>query len=305
MAWSDRFHAGETMESRIPVMIDLETDGLPVRVLTVAPNYDRTKDAKFYYRHRHQAYELHYVTKGSCELLAGERYLRIEAGYFCLLAPGVFHSQKNCTEGFDKFCISFEIRPDKRRQKGGLGESALRTLQAERAIMAEGRRLDTPIALLNREMELGSESGRKAAILLILLEMFRSITAVQEKSELAASDLDRQRSFLIDEFFNDNFNLPDGDTKLAGILGVSRRQLDRVLKKLYGMSYREKLREMRIEVAVDFLLTTNKSVAEISELMGYSSPGNFSAFIKTETGRSPSRLRQEARQKLQGWPETP
>ena len=76
-------------------------------------------------------------------------------------------------------------------------------------------------------------------------------------------------------------------------LCISPRQLDRILRKSYGMSYREKLTEIRIEVSMDLLLTTEKSVAEISEMVGYSSPANFSTFIKNVTGKTPSAIRRE------------
>lgn len=59
------------------------------------------------------------------------------------------------------------------------------------------------------------------------------------------------------------------------------------------MSYREKLTEIRIEVSMDLLLTTEKSVAEISEMVGYSNPANFSTFIKNVTGKTPSAIRRE------------
>lgn len=44
---------------------------------------------------------------------------------------------------------------------------------------------------------------------------------------------------------------------------------------------------------MDLLLTTEKSVAEISEMVGYSSPANFSTFIKNVTGKTPSAIRRE------------
>ena len=47
------------------------------------------------------------------------------------------------------------------------------------------------------------------------------------------------------------------------------------------------------EVSMDLLLTTEKSVAEISEMVGYSSPANFSTFIKNVTGKTPSAIRRE------------
>ena len=96
---------------------------------------------------------------------------------------------------------------------------------------------------------------------------------------------------MIDEFFNNNFHLRGGDQVLAGQLHISSRQLDRILKSLYGKSYREKLLEIRLEVSLDLLKFSDKSVASISELTGYSNPASFCSFIKKETGHTPGEIR--------------
>ena len=44
---------------------------------------------------------------------------------------------------------------------------------------------------------------------------------------------------------------------------------------------------------MDLLLTTEKSVAEISEMVGYSRPAKFSTFMKNVTGNTPSAIRRE------------
>ena len=75
------------------------------------------------------------------------------------------------------------------------------------------------------------------------------------------------------------------------MLHVSPRQLHRIIKKSYGKSYREKLSEIRVEIATSFLSGSDKSIAEISELLGYSTPANFSTFIKNATGKTPSEIR--------------
>ena len=51
---------------------------------------------------------------------------------------------------------------------------------------------------------------------------------------------------------------------------------------------------MRSSAASDvYKRQTEKSVAEISEMVGYSSPANFSTFIKNVTGKTPSAIRRE------------
>ena len=133
----------------------------------------------------------------------------------------------------------------------------------------------------------------RALAALFFLGLFQKLTDQRPQPTLEPTDSISQRDFLIDEFFNLHFGLNDGNERLAKLLCISPRQLDRILRKSYGMSYREKLTEIRIEVSMDLLLTTEKSVAEISEMVGYSSPANFSTFIKNVTGKTPSAIRRE------------
>ena len=125
---------------------------------------------------------------------------------------------------------------------------------------------------------------------LLILRLIQHKSAAKDSVE-DGGNAHEQRAYIIDEFFNHNFHLNDGDTALAQILGVSVRQLNRILKSLYGCNFREKLKEIRLEVATD-LLAAGRSIAEISEITGYSCPANFSTFIKNATGKTPSQLRQ-------------
>ena len=78
---------------------------------------------------------------------------------------------------------------------------------------------------------------------------------------------------------------------LAEQLHVSTRQLHRIITQKYGINYRDKMKEIRIEIATDFLCNTDKSIAQIAEIMGYSDTSSFSNFIKKATGKTPQQIR--------------
>ena len=78
---------------------------------------------------------------------------------------------------------------------------------------------------------------------------------------------------------------------LAKELNMSVRQTGRILQQTYGKGFREKMNECRLAVAVDLLKNTSKSIAQISEILGYSDPANFSSFVKRQTGISPAQIR--------------
>jgi AraC-like DNA-binding protein len=77
----------------------------------------------------------------------------------------------------------------------------------------------------------------------------------------------------------------------ADRLNMSTRTLRRKLKA-EGSSFRELLEEVRVELAREYLVTTNLPVSEISWLLGYSEPGNFSHAFSRWCGMSPRAYRQ-------------
>jgi AraC-like DNA-binding protein len=73
---------------------------------------------------------------------------------------------------------------------------------------------------------------------------------------------------------------------------MSVRTLRRRLRE-EGSSYRELLDEIRFGLARDYLTDTRLPLEEISELLGYSEPGNFSHAFRRWSGQSPRLYRQE------------
>jgi AraC-like DNA-binding protein len=85
---------------------------------------------------------------------------------------------------------------------------------------------------------------------------------------------------------------PDIDY-VAEKLGMSSRNLRRKLSA-EGSSYQRILDELRHELAREYLATSSLPLEEISILLGYSTPGNFSHAFKRWHGTSPSQFRQES-----------
>ena len=77
---------------------------------------------------------------------------------------------------------------------------------------------------------------------------------------------------------------------VAERLHVSVRTLRRRLNE-EGSSYRELLEEVRFELGKEYLLDTRLPLAEISDLLGYTEPANFSHAFRRWSGQSPRSFR--------------
>ena len=132
----------------------------------------------------------------------------------------------------------------------------------------------------------------------VLLLGIAAVTIAEPEQVVYESEETARDRYIMDEFFNHNYHGNRDMEALAKKMNISVRQLGRELQRAYGKSFREKMNECRLTVAVDLLQNTTKSMAEIAEILGYSNPVNFSSFVKQQTGRSPSQIRKARSQDL-------
>lgn len=274
-------------------LLDFCFSGISCQLAAVTPEYEVEKQGT-YHIHRHYTFELHAVFQGSvCFRIGNQRY-DITANQAILIAPGAYHSIQFISDDLDKMCLMFELpRPEHIRGEQQAQLSAVFYAQEAAIISTTDFQdsLHSICAVVQRYPNTFWDTERlKAAMILLILNMLDKLNT-PISIHRSAPQPPSQATFVIDEFFNLHYNLNNGNQILARQLHMSTRQLDRVLQKYYNMSYREKLLDIRLTNAMDFLLNTDKSIAEISELIGYSTPANFSAFIKKATGKSPSEIR--------------
>lgn len=81
---------------------------------------------------------------------------------------------------------------------------------------------------------------------------------------------------------------------LAGVAGVSRATLVRRFSAATGMGVADFLIRTRMTVAADLLTTTQRSLADIAESVGYRSPSAFGRAFRTVTGATPAGWRRSA-----------
>lgn len=78
---------------------------------------------------------------------------------------------------------------------------------------------------------------------------------------------------------------------MAQEMNCSRAHFSRLFKQFTGMSTRDFISNTRIEAAKSMLYSSNYTVGQIAELLGYQDIYYFSRHFKEKTGRSPSAFR--------------
>ena len=90
-----------------------------------------------------------------------------------------------------------------------------------------------------------------------------------------------------------NYNTDLTLTKLAGILNLNATYLSRLFKEKTGLSPKQYILQIRIERAKEFLATTEYSIKEISNSVGFPDPLYFSRLFKKYEQCSPLEYRKK------------
>jgi len=199
----------------------------------------------------------------------------------------------------------------KERQSIDLIVTGVTQFPIRRAVIGELRRLypSVPTLILRRESEVnatGKEHIRGEFILsdkgqaddLAVVRRVRAILPLapcehtrQGPSFKLAQDALR---VLLERFSDATLDLP----LVARELSVSPKKLSRVLNKEAGMSFRQLLRNIRVEEAKRMLSSGDYSIKEVAAHIGFSDGHYFSRSFKEVTGQSATEFRSKSSQPL-------
>ena len=268
-------------------VFDLETLGVRVR-FSRAHTVPHKKMA--YLDHSHSYFELHMIEKGTCTFSAMGKRFDVPAGKVCMFAPGVVHSPKPGAPDVRRLCMEIEYLDTQEQTGLWLRRHAMR----HPVWLGEGAAILCAVRELSKEQDISDGLSPLTEKSLLTLLVARLVRAVED--EIGAEAVQKRedmRMLRIDQFMNDRFSLSAGEEVLARELNLSRRQLDRVIQKQYGMSFRQKRSQVRLTVARDLLRSTDEPISCIAEELGYSSPSNFAVFFKSMEGMSPGEYRRQ------------
>ena len=112
------------------------------------------------------------------------------------------------------------------------------------------------------------------------------------KKSIITSSLNKKESgFMndVNEFILKNISSEDLSISfMADNFNMSYSSFSRKVKSITGLTVNEIIRKLRMKRAEDLLMSGDKSIAEISETVGYNSVAAFREAFKTEFGESPS-----------------
>lgn len=240
-------------------------------------------------RHCNAEYELHIVLGGSCTLDVGERAYTLERGDALLIAPTVHHCSIETSPDLRNFILSFDIIRGSRERGIFDGTAPCIRLRITEYVLdlCEGILRET------RQRSACWRDAVQARYTLILCELTRRLCADGEQDGDDGVPSREHRFALIDTFFEQYCEEMGAEAELAEQLHISTRQLSRILRRCYGMSFREKLLRARLDRAALLLRTTDMAATDISAAVGYLSEPSFYKAFKKYYGKTPDHYRKE------------
>ncbi len=253
--------------------------------------------------HSHHFYELRYIKYGRpTQVIDGTSY-DWQSGDFILIKPGEYHYQDKIPENgrWSQYSLRFELcdlsssaSPNEKKASSALCE----LLSATRYVKDTSGVLTNMFERLEHEIlhkEEGYIYNLQMLTSLILTEFVR-LTKMNAKPLFPSEDV-KYRGLMItklERFFSwryhqHNIRIDD----LAADINLSPRHTARILKQIYGMTFSEKLSEVRLQHAAQKLVSSNEKIEQISTDCGFNNVAYFYTCFKKMRGMRPSEFRQK------------
>lgn len=246
--------------------------------------------------HKHSFAELHYIIQGDCSYCAEGTEYKIGSGQLLIIPPETDHMLSHIHSTMVYLTLSVHVQPPPGRNKSP-SRTLYDSLHSPTPLILDVRsdsRLAEALGHIDalsreNEEEFAVQESLRGYATLLLAGLSEALIGRSVPAAALPPHLSAPQSFLIDQFFFSPTK--GGATALAQQLNVTPRQLDRILLDTYGMNFREMLKRTKLKNATGLLSNKDLSIDQIAHLLGYSNSTTFAAFIKNETGQTPSQLR--------------
>ena len=246
--------------------------------------------------HTHPYYEWFFVTNGSMRLTTAEQVLVLKKNDFVIIRPGVGHYINFLQDGTTRYNLNFTFEHNGLESIENLYAQLSTRLGQNACIFGAGTQ---ELADINRHISQLCGTNRRTMICSSFAQL---ITCVQDilgdgpisipiEEFLRDDSIDRRERIrkLFDSYYMYSFTMEH----VAECLGLSTRQLGRIVRQEYGCTYHERLSYMRICSAKQLLTRTDYTVSEIAQWVGYASLAGFYAAFKNQYGCLPTEYRKK------------
>lgn len=234
--------------------------------------------------HSHSQYELLGFFNGSTYIQSSGHAYQVQGGECCLLQPHTYHLRRSSADA-TKSCTMF-IEGPKNTPLDAMTEPC-QQLQCAQEILDWFSKLEKEL----HSHSLGADSNAQALASLILVAVLRELDGQRKREGSDQNGSLVRYEDIIDDYIALHYaeDLRIGD--LAEQLGITPRHLSRIMQQSYGCTFRQRLLDIRLYYAREYLTTTQLPVSQIAMRCGFTAESAFSAAFRKNVGCTPTQYR--------------
>lgn len=243
--------------------------------------------------HFHSTYEVHIAITGKLHIFIDDRDCFLEQGSICVIPPNSFHyvfadeNAKRISFRFNFFSDSLLLSEPLMRFQGFF-KSINKCFVTKNTDIYERYVSGAINALLISRPDYMIADPLFLALSELAFSAPEKILVNETENSEPCSSLMFEK---IDAFFNLNYDRAVTVNDLSEYLSFSNRHTERIMKKLFSMSFSEMLNKKRLVTASLLIRITDEPLNKIAERCGYSDYVYFSKKFKSLFGFSPREYR--------------
>lgn len=234
-------------------------------------------------RHNNPLDELHIILSGSCHLEIEESQYHLTPGSAILVRAGKFHGPPKLQQDIERCSFLLSV------PRNGFLDHQLDLLSHGPVCVS-----DDVINLcyqLDADVEQAAPYYKDmlaAKLTLLIIKILQTINTMDvPNNKLEEENGLHSILITIDRFFSPWPNAIGSESDLSRKLNISRHKLNRIIYQNYGLSFREKLRNAKMDYASLLLRRTDYSCKQIAALCGYSADTSFHKAFRVNFGMPP------------------
>jgi len=272
--------------------LSFSVDGVSIDVLNlISERFTRTIPV---HSHGSNCYEIHYIPYGYGKLNANGRSYSITPNTLYITGPHIEHAQfPDDTNPMVEYCVYLRFQKTIPSKKLPL---LIQSFTARDFWYGkDSQDIDNTLKQIFDELEkkyIYYKYKVKALLATLLIQIVRNYEHLKRTDEqLVLPNTPDNKSRIIEEYFLYEY----ASLSLTGLsekLNLSTRQTQRLLREYYNKSFQEKKAEARMSAAAILLKDDNRSISEIAQTLGFSSPEHFSTTFRKYYNVSPRKYRE-------------
>ena len=243
--------------------------------------------------HSHPHYELYFLSKGSRTFFLSNALYKLQAPAIIVIPPHVMHK----TEGgaFERYNVNVSVNYLNDFERETLEKKALFIIKPQPVEEAELLHILNLLNTFDRRQKHG-ENILNTLFSYFILAIDRIASSHQIPHMETKNSIPTLILKVIDHI-NEHYDQKQTLDELAKSFFVARSTLMYNFKKYTNCSLIDCLLNVRLTKAKELLLSTKKTISEISELCGFCSANYFGLIFKKKENLSPANYRKHQKNK--------